>query len=212
MSGGGIYTALSGAIAQSNALDVAAENVAHASTTGFRAERMRFEEVLHHSTHDTQVVATRGDRDPRQGPITTTGNPLDLALEGEGSLQVKDGHGIARDVRGGSFTRDADGVLVDLEGRHVMSEDGSDIVIPPDAQDIVIGEDGVVVADHEVVGKLLVNGNPRVMAGTLEGSNVNVVRSMVDLVKISRTYEALTRMIEGYKAIDERTARDIGPR
>ena len=65
-------------------------------------------------------------------------------------------------------------------------------------------------ADDEPVGRLALRGTPRVLGGALEGSNVNVVRSMVDLVKISRTYEALTRMIEGYKAIDERTARELG--
>ncbi len=210
--GSGIYTALAGAIAQSDALDTVAQNVAHASTTGYRAERVRFEEVLRQETGDSQVVITRGLRDPRGGAITHTGDPLDVALEGDGNLQVQDGNGKVHDIRGGRLTRDVDGALVDLEGRHVLASDGTDIVISPEAKDLIIGEDGAVVVDGEVIAKLAIDGNPRVIGGAIEGSNVNVVRSMVDLVKISRTYEALTRMIEGYKAIDERTARDIGPR
>lgn len=210
MSGGGIYSALSGAIAQQSALDTVADNVANSSTSGFRAQRVRFEEVMRGS--DPQVVAISSDRDPRPGPITHTGAPLDVALEGPGSLVVRDGGGSTHELRGGRLGRDADGVLVDAQGRQVLGEDGAAIVIPPEAQDISIGADGEIVAAGEVMGRLAINGEARVVGGAIEGSNVSVVRSMVDLVKISRTYEALTRMIEGYKAIDQRTARDIGPR
>jgi len=212
MSAGGLYTALSGAIAQSQALDAVANNVANASTQGFRAERVRFEEVLNEASgpQGRQVIATRGDQDPRAGNITQTNQPLDVALEGEGALQVVDGRGEVRDVRGGSFGRDAEGMLVDGEGRALLGDDGQPLVVAPDARTLAIGEDGTVRADDEPVGRLALRGTPRVLGGALEGSNVNVVRSMVDLVKISRTYEALTRMIEGYKAIDERTARELG--
>lgn len=212
MSAGGLYTALSGAIAQSQALDAVANNVANASTQGFRAERVRFEEVLHEAAgpQGRQVIAARGDQDPRAGNITQTNQPLDVALEGEGALQVVDGRGEVRDVRGGSFGRDAEGLLVDGEGRALLGDDGQPLVVSPEARTLAIGEDGTVRADDEPVGRLAIRGTPRVLGGALEGSNVNVVRSMVDLVKISRTYEALTRMIEGYKAIDERTARELG--
>ena len=124
MSAGGLYTALSGAIAQSQALDAVANNVANASTQGFRAERVRFEEVLNEaaSPQGRQVIATRGDQDPRAGNITQTNQPLDVALEGEGALQVVDGRGEVRDVRGGSFGRDAEGMLVDGEGRALLGD------------------------------------------------------------------------------------------
>ena len=49
----------------------------------------------------------------------------------------------------------------------------------------------------------------RITSGVLEGSNVSVVREMVDLIRVQRTYESLTRMIDGYKTIEERAARDI---
>ena len=59
-------------------------------------------------------------------------------------------------------------------------------------------------------GKPMDGPPPAVMQGALEGSNVNVVRGVVDLVKVSRTYESLLRVIEGYSEINNRAARDIG--
>ena len=66
---------------------------------------------------------------------------------------------------------------------------------------------------HEGANLLIANGaaiggdRPEVVAGAIEGSNINPVRGMVDLVRITRTYEALHKMIESYRDLDDRTAR-----
>ena len=59
-------------------------------------------------------------------------------------------------------------------------------------------------------GRPLTGDPPKVRSGMLEASNVNVVRGVVDLVKVSRTYESLMRVIQGYHDIESRAARELG--
>lgn len=233
MSGGGFYTALSGAIAQSEALDAVSSNVANAATPGYKAERVSFEQALvdAEKRDGASVRATRGARDGSVGPVKHTGAALDLMLEGEGHFVVAAGDGLgptapAATLRTGSFRLDAASRLVDASGRALLDRTGGAIVLPPDARDVSVDDTGVVIADGEPVGQLLVTldpaprtvgdavdqerHDPRIVSGSIEGSNVNVVRSMVQLIEVQRTFETLTRMIESYKAIDERTARDVG--
>lgn len=216
----GIYLALSGAVAQSSALEAIADNVANASTTGHRAERVTFAQALS-DAGGPQVVAERGARDQRPGPIVETGNPLDLALEGPGWLVVQGGAG-AEMVRSASFHLDAEGRLIDGSGRALLDESGAELSVPPDARSISVSSEGRVLADGEEIGRLLSSASDRwvvpaaddpgvtIRAGALESSNVQVVRGMVDLIQASRTFEALTRALENHKTIDERTAREVG--
>ena len=108
------------------------------------------------------------------------------------------------------------------------------IAIPAEAKQIAVATDGTVSADGEIVGThelvrfapkqltreggslLAAKGKPQdgvpplVRAGMLESSNVNVVRGVVDLVKVSRTYESLMRVIQGYHDVESRAARELG--
>jgi hypothetical protein len=96
VSGGGFYTALSGAIAQSEALDAVSSNVANAATPGYKAERVSFEQALVEAEKrdGASVRATRGARDGSVGPVQHTGAPLDLMLEGAGHFVVAAGDGL----------------------------------------------------------------------------------------------------------------------
>jgi flagellar basal-body rod protein FlgF len=233
--GSGIYVAASGAVAQSRALDVTANNVANASTPGFRAERLAFGEALGRAaardTAFTEVGSAAPDLSP--GVMRQTGNPLDLALAGDGYFVIDTPRG-ARYTRAGDFRLDQNGVVTTSGGLPVRARGGGTITVPPGAASIAVAADGSISADGEVVGTLeiarLVPGAmtqegagllaaagaapaagplPDVVAGAVEGSNFNVVRGVVDLVRVSRTYEALHRVIEGFRAIDERTARSL---
>lgn len=211
---GGIYTAVSGAVAQSEALDALADNVANASTAGHRAERVRFEQVLDRAQNNTSVRVVRGERDQSAGPVRETGRPLDLALDGPGSFVVDDGKNHF-EVRSAAFQLNDQGQIVDASGRSLLDETGAAINVAPDTKQIAVDGEGHVFAGGEIVAKILISGASeeaptRVRSGALEGSNTSVVRGMVEMIKVTRTYEALTRMIEGYKSIDERTAREIG--
>ena len=232
----GIYTAMAGAVAQSDALDVTANNVANASTTGFRAERVSFDETLTRATGKSMVMVAASGKgtDTKAGTIQQTGNPLDVALDGDAWFSVDTPNGV-RYTRAGNFRTDAEGMLVNADGLHVRGEGGGGIQIPPGTANVAIGGDGTIEADGVIIGKLElarfadgtlkregdtlfsarggsleVGPDVQVVAGAIEGANFDVVRGVVDLIKVSRTYEALHRAIETYKDIDSRTARDVG--
>ena len=228
----GIYVALSGAVAQSQALDVVSNNVANASTTGYHAVRVTFGQTLSKANDQFFATAEGTAIDTSQGPLVQTGNPLDVALQGDGFLALNTPGGI-RYTRAGELRLAKDGRLVNADGLELRGAGGKPILLPPDAAEIQIGADGSVTAGGQQVGKLElarfapkgmaregstlyratqapIAGAPEVVSGALESANINVVRGMVDLIRVSRSYEALHRAIETYKEIDQRTARDIG--
>jgi flagellar basal-body rod protein FlgF len=231
----GIYIATAGAVAQSNALDATSNNIANASTAGFHGDRITFREALTAAkSADMSVVGAGTSRvDAQAGALMPTDNPLDLALEGEGMFGVQTPNG-ARYTRSGNFRLDDTRRLVTADGLQVRGEGGAAITIPPETAVISVGADGSVTADGNAVGKLELvkfpsaklrregaslfsatgkpSGGepPKVRAGMLESSNVNVVRGIVDLVKVSRTYESLMRVIQGYHDVESRAARDLG--
>ena len=236
--GNGIYIATSGAIAQDQALDVTANNIANASTPGFRASRVQFGEALTQAQgNDSIYTSVAGvSTDKSQGFMTQTENPLDLALDGDGYFAVETPNG-TRYTRAGNFTLNQEGVLVTSDGYPVLSKDGNPLSVPPGATDVSIDPAGVMRTGDQEVGAVGVfqfapnslrqegrNLNaakaeplppgeapqPQIISGALEGTNFNVVRGLVDIVKISRTYEALHRVIESYRSIDERAARTLG--
>jgi flagellar basal-body rod protein FlgF len=232
----GIYVATAGAVAQSHALDATANNIANASTAGFRSDRVLFREALAtaRSPDVASVSAATSRIDSQAGALTQTANPLDLALEGDGYFAVQTPNG-ARYTRAGNFKLDDERKLVTPEGFAVRGEGGAPIAIPPDAATISVAIDGSVSADGNPVGKLELvrfeskqlkreggtlfsatgqpeagGDRPKVRSGMLEASNVNIVRGVVDLVKVSRTYESLMRVIQGYHDVESRAARDLG--
>lgn len=237
----GIYSALSGAIAQQQSLDIVANNVANAGTVGFRADRVAFREAVNRAqggpTPDTlrYVTVSRVTTDESAGPLTQTGNPLDLAISGDGMFAVRTPQGI-RYTRAGSFRMDAEGVVRTSAGHPVLAAGGdasSQVVVPPGAQQITVGDDGSLSADGQVVGRFRVEqfaegalekqgltmyvargqGRPaegQVMQGYLEGANVSPVAGMNELISASRSFEVFQRVIKAFKHIDERAARDVG--
>ena len=231
----GIYVATAGAVAQSNALDATANNIANASTAGFHGDRVTFREALTaaRSPDVASVGAGTARIDSQAGALTQTENPLDLALEGDGYFGVATPNG-ARYTRAGNFQLDQARNLVTADGFQVRGAGGAPINVPADAGDIAIAVDGTVSAGGNEIGKLelvrfapnqlkreggtlfsatgrpLTTELPKVRSGMLEASNVNVVRGVVDLVKVSRTYESLMRMIQNYHDIESRAARELG--
>src|SRR3984885_11268721 len=135
----GYYAAMTGLVARTQALDSAASNLANAQTPGFRAEREFFRSaLLGPDALNSQLGRTvnnfgllGGDRlDMGQGALTATGNPLDLAVEGEGFFQVKTPNGL-RYTRDGGFHRSPSGQLVTGAGEPVLSDGGKSIQLPP---------------------------------------------------------------------------------
>lgn len=232
----GIYLATAGAVAQSNALDATANNIANATTTGFQADRITFREAMTNAKSPDMALVSSGTKrvDTQYGALAQTGNPLDLAIEGDGMFAVDTPNG-TRYTRAGNFRVDNEGTLVTVDGFAVRGDGGARITIPAEAKVLGVNADGEVTADGETLGKLELvkfqynqlrreggtlfsatgkpdtSGDvPLVRNGMLESSNVNVVRGVVDLVKVSRTYESLMRVIQGYHDVESRAARDLG--
>ena len=236
--GNGIYIALSGAVAQSEAMDVVANNIANVNTTGFHAERLAFGEALAQAkgradSHFTNV--TKAIQSQQPGERVQTDNPLDLALDGDGYFAVDTKKG-TRYTRAGNFSLATDGTLSDVAGNPVRAAGGRHLVIPAGSKTVQVASDGTLSADGAQLGvleltrfdpkNLTLEGNtlyapipgakplggtlPQVMANSLERSNVNSVRGVVDLIKIQRTYDALLTSIDSYREIDQRAAKDIG--
>lgn len=231
----GIYVATAGAVAQSSALDATANNIANASTAGFHGDRVTFREALTQarSPDVASVGAGTARVDSQAGALMPTENPLDLALEGDGYFAVQTANG-PRYTRAGNFQLDAARNVVTADGFQVRGQGGAPINAPPDAGELSVGSDGTISAGGQELGKLelvrfapgqmkreggslfsatgrpAAGDLPTVRAGMLEASNVNVVRGVVDLVKVSRTYESLMRVIQGYHDIESRAARELG--
>ena len=235
--GSGIYIAAAGAIAQSNAMDATANNIANANSAGFHAEHISFSEALSRAKSPDQIsVQTNTGKtlDSQNGTMLQTGNPLDLAIEGDGMFSVQTPQG-ARYTRAGNFQLDSQGTLVTPDGYKVMGEGNQPISLPPTAANVSVGSDGSITADGQAVGKLALvkfntnqlkreggtlysatgtpvkdNTTPTVRSGMLESSNVNIVHGVVDLVKVQRNYESLMRVIQNYHDIDDQTAKTLG--
>src|ERR1017187_2428533 len=155
-----LYTAASGMTAQQMNLDNIANNLANSSTTGFQSRRVQFSDLLYQNqvmpgsaaTQQTTVSAglqvglgTRpGNTEiiQTQGDLTSTGSPMDFAIEGTGFFQILMPNGQIGYTRAGSFQPDAQGNLVTANGNALQPA----IAIPPSATNITVGSDGTVSA------------------------------------------------------------------
>ncbi len=233
-----IYLSMSGAKATMQRQDTLANNIANASTPGFRAELQAFRAVpVEGSGASTRVFAleTTTGYDPSAGPVTSTGRNLDVAVRGNGWLTVQALDGTEAYTRGGSLELSNDGTLTTRSGLPVLG-DGGPLQVPPNAA-VSIGADGTVSAKgtdgkNTAIGKLklvtpetaLVRGDDglfrgaegplgaddraRVQDGALEGSNVSAVESMVAMIAAARQFEAQMKMIQTAEA-DEKAASQL---
>jgi flagellar basal-body rod protein FlgF len=231
----GLYVAAEGMAARQKAQDVLAMNLANVNTTGFKADRPVFETALQRTLYRVErtgstpigtlsagTLLTTTYTDLQPGPLMRTGNPLDVAIEGEGYFAVQTPAGI-RYTRNGAFSLNAEGILITRESFPVLGTQG--VIRLPHSATLEIGEDGSLRIDGKVVDRLQIvqgtmrkdtNGwlvgnatpvaTPRLITGMLEGANVNIVREMVEMIEYLRAYETHQRVIQ---AQDETLGRAI---
>jgi flagellar basal-body rod protein FlgG len=183
-----------------------------------------------------QVAQVATIRDFSQGPVRRTDNPLDVAITGDGFFVVTTARG-ERYTRQGTFSLDAEGYLVTQHGERVQGENGSDLRIG--SGDVSIGADGGVTVDGASVGRLrlvsfgdqpalLAEGAAlfkpapgatptpldatavQVQGGAIEGANVDAVAGMVELVDVSRGFEAYMHTMEKIDGITQRSINEVG--
>ena len=215
-------------------VDVIAHNVANLSTTGFKREELAF--ATHVERLDLpggSLALARVESshtDFRPGALERTGNPFDLAIDGSGFFAVETPEGV-RYTRDGRFSTNQLGELVTTTGHRVLDDSGAPILVPPGAVGLTLSAEGALsTADGVPLGALGIRElpagflrreadglfvaevepepalAPRVVQGFLEGSNVNPVRELTDLIEAQRAYERGRAMLD---AEDERVRRMI---
>ena len=218
-----VYITLSRQSGLLKQLNTIANNIANASTTGFKKEGALFTEYVAGAGQDVESlsIGRLGAQftSLTQGTLSATGGNLDVAIEGDGFFLVGTEEG-ERLTRAGRFQTDLTGRLVNPDGLPVLDEAGGEIQLPPEASSIVIASDGTISADGNPLGKLGVVsaaeetlerlGNnlwtakdgyepvllPRVVQGFLEDSNVNPVEEIARLIEVQRSYEAGQKIFE----------------
>ncbi|MFA5988125.1 MAG: flagellar basal-body rod protein FlgG [Sphingomonas sp.] len=253
MGSAALHIARTGLDAQDVKLRVISNNLANVNTTGYKRDRASFETLTYQTVTAAGAASTAQsnyatglnlgtgvriqgtERIDTQGALATTGNSLDLALDGDGYFQVQLPSGTLGYTRAGNFSRSAQGLLVTAEGYQVQPG----ITLPEGATSITIGTDGTVSAliagqtEPSQLGQIQVasfpnsaglqstgdnyliesaasgaanlgtaglDGRGNIRQGLLEGSNVNVVQELVDLIETQRAYEVNSKVIQ---SVDE---------
>lgn len=175
----------------------------------------------------------------QQGSVRNTGNTYDLAISGNGFFKVryvdKQGNSSMKYTRDGSFKIANDGSVVDSQGNHLQGRSG-DIVIPIGAKSVAISNTGVVAADGVVVDTLDITdfenydylkkfgdnmyepvdgatekaATGSVLQGYTEQSNVNSVSEMVEMISITRAYEANQKVIKSIDSTLDKAVNSVG--
>lgn len=216
--------------------DRVANNLANANTTGFKRQRTFTEALAQRLDREGAPASERTTAqwlERRPGVLEPTGNPLDLALQGEGFFVVADAAGALRYTRAGRFAPDAEGTLRTPEGLVVMGTTGP-ITLPPGGP-VEVDADGTVRAGGLAVGTLrvvrfddetlleraegatfltdaepLAVDRPAVRQGFLEASTVDPVAEMTEMIAHVRLFEAHQRVLQTHNDLLGRVAGDLG--
>lgn len=272
-----IWVSISGQVAQQQKVETIANNVANANTVGFKKDQLVFKEHLtaltkgvedidiprnefspadfyHTQGAENAMVAVDGSFTIfEQGTMIPTNNPLDVALKGEGFIEVLTPGGV-RFTRKGNFSMNRDGELVTDQGYKVLgaikgnvdlSREPASVPSPeerviriPTNSKITFSTEGEILTRDGQIGQLSVvefkdmhalrkEGNAlyispseenivradiktTVNQGFLEGSNVNAIEEMSELIKAHRHFESIQKAINAYDSISGKAANDIG--
>ncbi len=264
----GIFTAVSGAIAQSEKLDTIANNLANVNTPGFKRDQQVFKEYLSayekeqntitvpripasiESFYDTQggdksYVDSAGTyTDFTQGTMKVTGNKFDFAVEGDGLFEVSTPQGV-RYTRAGDFTLNNEGTLVTKQGFPVLKDGGvgapaagREIKFDINHGDVSVSSQGEVFNGKDSLGRMalvkvtnkdslkkvganmymlkdnmdagLANAaDSKINQGMIEGSNVNIVREMTEMISATRVFESTQKAIQAYDSMNGKSVNEI---
>lgn len=239
MSESTVYIALSRLTALRRQMDIVANNVANMNTTGFKGEKVLFEEYLERTQPmkaPTSYVQDFGlMRDLSNGPIETTQRPLDVAINGEGYFVIA---GPQREFysRNGAFSLNADGELIHVSGYPVLGDTGQPIVLDPDLGQPTIDAAGVITdGEGNEIGRLDIvtfddqrelraigsglyeTEAPAVPAEdytltqfALEGSNVKAIEEMSRMMLLLHSYQSTQKTIDNTDQLDRKAIQRIG--
>lgn len=264
----GIFTAVSGAIAQSAKLDTIANNLANVNTPGFKRDQQVFKEYLTAYEKEPSTItvprvpasiesfydAQGGDKSYvdsagtftnfDQGSIKLTGNQFDMAIDGDGLFEVSTPQGV-RYTRSGDFTVNSEGTLVTKQGFPVLKDGGvgapaagREIKFDLNHSQVSVSPEGSITNGDQDLGRIAVvkvtnkdslkkvgsnmymlkdnmqSGlqtatESKVLQNALEGSNVNIVREMTDMIATTRVFESTQKVIQAYDSMNGKAVNEI---
>jgi flagellar basal-body rod protein FlgF len=235
-----VYTSMAGAKASLQRQDVLAHNLANVSTQGFRAELAAFRAVpVRGDGASTRVAAieTTIGYSTQPGPVQSTGRSLDVAVKGQSWLAVQALDGTEAYTRAGSLDVNPEGLLVTQAGLPVAG-DGGPITVPPNST-VEIASDGTLTARsgngrptnlgriklvtpegpltrgpdglfRAADGDLPADAAARLQSGSLEGSNVSPVETMVAMIAAARQFEHHMKLLQGAEQREQSAAKLLG--
>lgn len=229
----GVYVALSGAVAQEQAMETTAANVANASTAGYQRMRPVFRQALARAVKGDgdlrYTTASRTALDTTPGATRVTEGAMDVALPKGVYLAALSPRG-ERYTRAGNLTTDASGVVTTQGGVPLSDDAGKPIKAVPGAGQVRIEQDGSVKQGETRLGKLRlveIDGadaltpegssllalggagavrpsTAEITVGALEESNAQPVVAMSDMIQATRTFEAFQKVLEQFGEIDRK--------
>jgi flagellar basal-body rod protein FlgF len=222
------YTTLSRQSGLMREMEIVAQNIANASTTGFRREGVIFSEYVSRLDGAPSLSMASGNTrhiDMSQAGLSMSGGTYDMAIQGDGFFLIQTPQG-ERLTRAGAFTPAADGNLVTADGHAVLDAGGTAVVVPANARAVSIAQDGTVSADGTAIARIglwqpndplsLIHESGTlfstasgvtpaeggtILQGMLEDSNVEPVTEIARMITVQRAYEM------GQSLLDREDAR-----
>lgn len=236
-----LYVGLSGQLALERQLASVANNVANASTAGYRAEGIKFETALSRGSADPVAFAAPSATyvSRRPGEIVRTDNPFDVAVKGDAWLAIQTPAGQVY-TRDGRMQMAATGELQTLNGHPVLDVGGASLMLDPSGGRLAIAQDGTITQGARRIGAiglfridpaarlsraensgvvperpaepLLEFDTAGVLQGFVERANVNAVLEISRLVQISRSFDAMTNLLSTSETSLKEAIRALGDR
>ena len=238
------YIALSGQSALKRKMSVIANNLANMNTTAYKGETMMFVEHLVKSKGGNSFIPQKlaYARDVAQyqnlaeGPIKNTGNPLDIAIHGDGYfvMDTPDGE---RYTRNGHLSLSNEGKLVDLNNQAILSDAGTPFFFGPEDKDIQITTDGLITTSNGQIGKIKIvkfdipqnlqkraGGlyfsedppvdvtKPIILQKSLESSNINAMSEITKMINVQRAYDSVRTFIDKEDQRQKKMIQALTPR
>ena len=257
-----MFSALFGALSTEHRMNYIANNLANVNTNGYKRDALAFKNTMAYYASDeireplanvrskplfpppmnmsrTRIAVDKIEFE--QGSMHFTGDPLDLAITGEGFFKVTTPTGEFY-TRNGHFVRSGDGTIMTPQGWPLQGT-GGNIVIPENTRDVHISYDGQVFADGAAINQVnlvsvdnqqnlekmghnlfrpkkntVVNEQEalplgtRVSQGFVETSNVEVVTEMVNMIEVNRQFEAYQKVMQTSDAVDREAITRVGRR
>jgi flagellar basal-body rod protein FlgF len=232
------YIALSRQMTLQREMSVVANNMANINTPAYKGQSMLFVEYLETSDSGEKMSFVQDIalvRNLAEGQMTSTSNPLDVAISGDGYFEIETPTG-PRYTRQGVFQLNANGELVTSSGARVLGDGGNSITLPANSSNVTITPDGTVSTEQGPAGRLRVvrfedeqamikvadglydpdGQDPlpaediEVLQGMVEGSNVQGIIELTKMIDTVRSYTSTARLINDEHERQRRAIQSLG--